>query len=189
MRRIAHLLIGIALLACGAGLAVPAAAGSPGIRVYTWTDAHGTTHFSDMPRHKGPARQLILPTPPPADQTAVAADRAWVRQQERLARARQAREATRRRAERERETLTAERQQEGNERQERYVPFYMAYGYHRHRGHRHDHDDRYHHRHHGPSAAFPSNALPSSFPDPMASSFPPGLPSSFPESPSSPPHH
>lgn len=189
MQRLTPLLLGLTLLTCGVSLAVPpAAASNAGIKVYTWTDANGTTHFSDVPRHKGPTRQLILPRPAPADQTAVAADRAWVRQQDRLARLQQAREAARRRAEQERETMRAGRRRQGNEMQVGHAPLYLAYGYSRYRRHRRDHDEG-HHRHHGPSAAFPSNALPSSFPNPMASSFPPGLPSSFPESPSSPPHH
>lgn len=32
--------------------------------VYTWTDASGTTHFSDIPRHHGSEKTLVLPTPP-----------------------------------------------------------------------------------------------------------------------------
>ena len=190
MQRVAPLLLGLTVLTCGVSLAAPAAAATnAGIKVYTWTDANGTTHFSDVPRHNGPTRQLILPTPAPANQTLLAADRAWVRREDRLAQARQAREAARERAEQEREAMEAERRQAGNEAQVGYAPLYLAYGYHRHRGHHHDHDDRRHPHDHRPSAAFPSNALPSSFPNPMASSFPPGLPSSFPESPSSPPHH
>lgn len=155
-------------------LAAPVQAGDPGIRVYTWTDARGVTHFSDTPRHEGPTRTLKLPTPPPPDRTALAADRAWQRKMDREVQAEVARQAARRRA---REETPAPRPQTVAQ-EERAAPFLPVYFPRRH--------FRRHHRHgrgasHLPSAAFPASALPSSFPDPLASSFPPGLPSSFPE--------
>jgi uncharacterized membrane protein YhaH (DUF805 family) len=35
-----------------------------GIPVYTWTDASGTTHFSNVPHHHGSEKTLVLPMPP-----------------------------------------------------------------------------------------------------------------------------
>ncbi len=179
-------LLGLTLAAGGLSLAVPpAAATGTGITVYTWTDANGVTHFSDTPHHPDAARQLTLPAPPPPDQTAAKAEKAWLSKLHRLTQADQAR-AARRRAEQEHERAIAEQQQQQQVSEPRlyqYVPiFYPA----RHRRHRH----RSHRGQYGrqlPSARFPHYALPSSFPDPLASSFPPGLPGSFPEAPSSPP--
>lgn len=171
-----------------AGAAPAACAGAPAgakITVYTWTDAAGVTHFSDKPRASGPAKKLLLPTPPPPDQTALAAQRAWVRELDRDWRASQERAAAQRRLETELAARAAERGQYAPQ-QTQYVPLYAPYagrrGYHHRRRGDHDRDDR-----RGPpeqelpDARFPQNALPSSFPDPLASSFP-GLPSSsFPE--------
>ncbi len=186
MQRITPLLLGLTLAAGGLLLAAPpASAGNQGVTVYTWTDANGVTHFSDTPRHTGTTRQLSLPTPPPPDQTAIKADKAWLSKLHRMTQKDLAQAAAHRRAAQERELETAERQQQPEEPQYQYVPiFYPA------RRRHHHHWD--HHRHRGnsqpfPSAAFPHYALPSSFPDPLASSFPPGLHSSFPESQSSPP--
>lgn len=187
MQRLTPILLGLSLAAGGLSLAAPpAVAGTPGITVYTWTDANGVTHFSDTPSHSGPARQLSLPVPPPPDQTALKAEKAWLDKLNRMTLADQARAAEHRRAEQERELAAAEqRQQEQAAGPQifQYVPiFYPArHHHHRHRPHRGKYGR------HPPSARFPHYALPSSFPDPLASSFPPGLPGSFPETPSSPP--
>lgn len=162
MRRSGALLLGMALAAGGlAASAPPAAAGDTGIPVYTWTDADGTTHFSDTPRVKGQARKLVLPTPPPPDRTAIAAQQAWVLRMHREAQADIARAAAERRIEEQRqaETATAQLQTQPREQVEYLPVFFPA---------RHRH---WHRRHGGfrttnlPSARFPSSALPSSFPE------------------------
>lgn len=160
MLRSGTLLIGMMLAAGGLAATAPsAAAGNPGIAVYTWTDAKGITHFSDKPRARGPAKKLVLPTPPPPDRTAIAADRAWVRRMDREARADAAR--IERRAEQQRHTeAVAEQQQSPAREQMQYLPIYFP-------ARRH----HWHGRHGGgrsaklPSARFPSSALPSSFPE------------------------
>lgn len=184
MMRTGSLLLSTALTAGALLWAVrPACAADPGIHVYTWTDASGITHFSDMPRHNGSEKTLILPTPPPPNQTAIAADHAWLRQLDRDSQAQLAQEAAHRRAERQAEAVAAQRQREREVSTQYWPVFYSPWYDRRHRhGHRHRHPAT-----NLPSARFPSNALPSSFPDPLASSFPPGLPSSFPEEQPSPP--
>ena len=187
MQRLAPLLLGLTLTAGGLSLAAPpAAAANSGIIVYTWTDAHGVTHFSDTPRHTGSVRQLSLPTPPPPDQTAIRAEKAWLHKLHQTTLADLAQAAARRRAEQERAQETAGQQQPAEVPPYQYVPIFFPARHHRWR-HRHRH--RGNRSHHFPSARFPQYALPSSFPDPLASSFPPGLPGSFPETPSSPPRH
>lgn len=174
------------VLAGGAtlGTAAPVLAGHPGIRIYTWTDARGVTHYSDTPRRQGTSRKLTLPTPPPPDETAIAANKAWQRKLDREVRAELAQQSARRRAER--EAATEQRQPAPEpETVVRYEPTYFPAR--RYRRYRRRHLHRGHHAK-LPSAAFPHDALPSSFPNPMASSFPPGLPSSFPEKHTSPPH-
>ncbi|HEX5314772.1 MAG TPA: DUF4124 domain-containing protein, partial [Gammaproteobacteria bacterium] len=94
---------------------LPAAvlAAAPDIVVYQWTDARGTTHFSDAPRKDGPAKRLLLATPPPADRSAQAANRAWLAELDRDTEARLAREAAQRQAETRREAaLAQERRQQ-----------------------------------------------------------------------------
>ncbi len=186
MQRSVPLLLGLTLAAGGLSLATPPArAGNPGVTVYTWTDANGVTHFSDTPRHTGSTKQLSLPTPPPPDQTAIKANEAWLHKLHRMSQNDLAQAAARRRAEQERALETTERQQQQPEEpQYQYVPiFYPARRWHHHHHHHRGHSQPF------PSAGFPHYALPSSFPDPLASSFPPGLPGSFPETPSSPPGH
>ncbi len=183
MKYIGRLLLSVALVVGGMLLLVPpAVAVAAGIPVYTWTDASGTTHFSDMPRRQGAEKTLVLPTPSPPNQTAIAAQRAWLHKMNRDTQAQQAREAARRRAERQTATAVRKRRSDRAER----MQYYPARHHRRYR--------RSHYRvspvNRGsrlPSARFPANALPSSFPDPLAGSFPPGLPSSFPEEHPSPP--
>lgn len=173
-----------AAFACAAPVAHAGA--GPGITVYTWTDAAGVTHFSDKPRARGPAQTLHLPTPPPADQTAIAANRAWLQQMDREWQASQERaEERRREAARAGEYAQYAPQPQA----ESYVPLYLPLPRYRGRHHRHHGGD--YDRHGRMPPRFPQQALPSSFPDPLASSFP-GLPaSSFPEArggPLAPPH-
>lgn len=186
MKHSGWLLLGTALAAGGMlSMAVPAVASDSGIAVYTWTGANGVTHFSDTPHRTGTSKKLVLPTPPPPDQTAIAAQRAWLRQINRNSKKELAQKAARRRAEQRAQANARQRQRERND-VVRYVPALYPYWY--QRRHRHVHTHRRQHAGNLPSARFPSNALPSSFPDPLASSFPPGLPSSFPEEQPSPPH-
>lgn len=163
MRRTGPLMLGAALAAGGLlSAAPPAAAGDPGIPVYTWTDANGVRHFSDVPRHRGPAKKMVLPTPAPANRTAIAALHAWVRQLNRETQADLARRSARRQAEREREAeeASAARYQAPQQEPVEYLPvFYPAPRQHRWRHH------RIGPRLNLPSAKFPANALPSSFPE------------------------
>ncbi|MGA7966033.1 MAG: DUF4124 domain-containing protein [Gammaproteobacteria bacterium] len=179
MQRPGAVLLILALAAGGLmATARPAAASDPGIPVYTWTDANGVTHFSDTPRSRGPTKTLVLPTPPPPNQTAIAAQRAWVHQLNLDSQKELAQQAARRRADQQAEATASQRQ---NKRTEvvQYVPTFYPSWYHRRYRHDHRHERRVGNL---PSARFPSNALPSSFP--------PGLPSSFPEEPSFwPPRH
>jgi hypothetical protein len=154
----------------------PVTAVAAGTSVYTWTDANGTTHFSDMPRHHGSEKTLVLPTPPPLNQTEITAQRAWLRQLDRDTQTQQAQEAARRRTERQTETAVRKRRSDREERVQHY-----PIRHHRPKHYRSNRGSRL------PSARFPANALPGSFPDPLAGSFPPGLPSSFPEERPSPP--
>lgn len=159
-----------------AGAALPAHAGtSANITVYTWTDAAGVTHFSDKPRPHGPARKLLLPRPPPPDQTALAAQRAWLHELDRDWRASQKRAAAERLAE-----ARSARPAPYTAEPSQYVPVFLPYT--GHRGHRHRRAGRRGRMPQSlPDVRFPQYALPSSFPDPLASSFP-GLPAgSFPE--------
>jgi len=178
MQRPGAVLLILALAAGGLMAAArPAAASAPGIPVYTWTDANGVTHFSDTPRPRGPTQKLVLPVPPPPDRTALAAQRAWVRQLNRETQADLARKAASRAEQQRRAEMAVAQNRDQQETRVDYLPvFYPA---------RHQHWRRHHgggHDVHLPSARFPSNALPSSFPS--------GLPSSFPEEPSFwPPRH
>lgn len=182
MKYTGQLLLGTALAAVGIlSMAVPAVASDPGIPVYTWTDANGVTHFSDMPRHNGSEKTLVLPTPPPPDQTAIAADDAWLRQLDRDSKKDLAQQAARRRAEQ--QAAAAQRQRE-REDSTQYLPVFYLPWYDRLYRHGHSHRQPATNL---PSASFPFNALPSSFPPGLPSSFPPGLPSSFPEEQPSPP--
>lgn len=176
----AVVLAGAFALRAGA-VSAPAPASAPGISVYTWTDANGTTHFSDTPRKDGPARTIVLPTPAPADRTAQAADRAYLAQLQSDTRARLAQEADQRRAETEREAAyaAAAAQYEAERQPTGYYPVFVGAG---HRGHYRQRRDYDHDRR--PPSAPPANSnrvfppaylLPSSFPDPLASTFP-GLP-------------
>ncbi len=162
-------------------------AGSRGIRVYTWIDARGVTHFSDVPRTGGKARLLVLPTPPPADQTALAAQRAWA---DRMARETEQdliqRATERRRTQRQAEAVASTPIHHQSEVQ--YVPVFFAHGHHlfRHRHSSRDADDRRLRRLRLPSVGFPANRLPSSFPGGLPNSFPNPLASSFPRPPGRP---
>ncbi len=177
MKYTGRLLLSVALAVGGILLLVPpAVAVAAGIPVYTWTDANGTTHFSDMPRRQGAEKTLVLSTPPPPNQTAIAAQHAWLRKMNRDTLAQQARAAVHRRAERQTETAVRHRRIDRAEQVQHY-----PVRHHRPRHSKHYRGNRL------PSARFPANALPSSFPDPLAGSFPPGLPSSFPEEHPSPP--
>ena len=99
MQRFAPLLLGLTLAAGGLSLAAPPAnAGNAGITVYTWTDANGITHFSDTPRHAGPTKRLSLPTPPPPNQTAIRAEKAWLHKLHQITQTELAQAAARRRA-------------------------------------------------------------------------------------------
>ncbi|MGH8127079.1 MAG: DUF4124 domain-containing protein [Gammaproteobacteria bacterium] len=185
MKHTGQLFLGVILAAGGMLSAAPTAiADSAGIPVYTWTDANGVTHFSDTPRAQGTAKKLLLPVPPPANQTAIAAQRAWVRQLNRNSKKELAQQAAHRRAERQAEATARQNQSERKE-VVQYDPFFYPSWY--HRRYRHSQRSKLH-SDNLPSARFPLNALPSSFTDPLASSFPPGLPSSFPEEQPSPPH-
>jgi len=184
---------GVLAAAVLAAAGTAAAAGTPGgggIRVYTWTDASGVTHFSDTPRPRGGEKTLVLPVPPPPDQTALAAQRAWLRQLDRETRADLARRERQRRAE---EAAAARPAPQYQAPPVQYVPVFLPYrGYHRHgRRGRRDADDRGPARR--PAPRGPRTDLPSSFPDPLQSSFVGGLPSSFPDPlassfPPAPPH-
>ncbi len=178
MKYIGRLLLSVALTVGGMLLVVPPAAAA-GLPVYTWTDASGTTHFSDMPRRQGAEKTLVLPTPSPPNQTAIAAQRAWLHKMNRDTQTQQARETARRRAERQTETAVRKRRSNREERVQHYpIRHHRRY---RPKHYRSNRGSRL------PSARFPADALPSSFPDPLAGSFPPGLPSSFPEEHPSPP--
>lgn len=179
-----------AVLAAAGTAAAASTPGGKGIRVYTWTDASGVTHFSDMPRPSGGEKTLVLPVPPPPDQTALAAQRAWLRQLHRETRADLAQREQRRRAE---AAAPARPAPQYETQPVQYVPVFLPYhGYHRHgRRGRRDADDRGPARR--PASRGPRTDLPSSFPDPLQSSFVGGLPSSFPDPlansfPPAPPH-
>lgn len=164
-------MLGIALAAGGLlSAAPPATAGDAGIPVYTWTDANGVKHFSDVPRHRGSAKKMVLPTPPPPNQTAIAALQTWLQQLHRQTQTDLAERAARRQAERKREAeeAAATRSRAQPQQQVQYLPlFYPPRRYHRWRHH------RIGPRLNLPSAKFPSNALPSSFPE-EPSFWPPG---------------
>jgi|GEM_PF-1932464 len=174
----------LAAAAAPAG-AAPPPAGTHGIRVYTWTDASGVTHFSDKPRTAGTQKTLTLPVPPPPNQTALAAQRAWLKRIDRETQADLARQSRQRRA---RATAPPTFQAPPEQPVAYYPAWYPAYRHHRLHGHRHrrDHDERDEpDRRRGPR--FPFGPAQSSFPEPvLQSSFVGGLQSSFPERP--PPH-
>lgn len=160
MKTLLALLIGIALTAA-AGLAAAA-----GPTIYTWTDASGTTHFSDKPPRSGTAKTLVLPTLPPPDRTAQAANAAWLVQLNKDTQKMLDREAAARLAA---ERLAAEQAPAA----EPYPAYYpVFYGYNRNRFHRRrgfkvrDRDDRgFQTRPLPPIASFPHYQLPSSFPE------------------------
>lgn len=127
----------LALVCAAAAMHAPTAAAQT-IRVYTWTDANGTTHFSDKPRPNGPVKIMALPTPPPPDQTAVAADRAWLGKLNRETQARLEREAEQRRLEAERATAKADRIVRYAPQPVLFAPLYWPLrAYRRHRRYRH----------------------------------------------------
>ncbi len=171
MPRPGPLMLGIALAAGGLLSAAPlAAAGDSGIPVYTWTDANGVKHFSDVPRHQGSAKKIVLPTPAPPDQTAIAALQAWLQQLHRQTQADLAEQAARRQAERRREAeeTSVTQSQALPQQPVQYLPiFFPPRRYHRWRHHRVGPQVKL------PSAKFPANALPSSFPE-EPSFWPPG---------------
>lgn len=135
MKALLGSLIGFALVA-GIG---PAAA-APGPTVYTWTDASGTTHFSDKPPATGTAQKLVLPSLPPPNREALAAMAAWATQLDKDTQKMLDREAAARRAEAQAAVQTPV---VGSYPQ--YAPAFFSYGprhfFHRHRFNEHDRDD------------------------------------------------
>ncbi|MGH8427516.1 MAG: DUF4124 domain-containing protein [Gammaproteobacteria bacterium] len=173
MKCIERLLLSAALVAGGFLLTAHAAhAAGQGIPVYTWTDANGITHFSDAPRKGGPAKLVVVPTPPPPNATVLAANQAWVAALDRDTQARLARDAAQRRAETESEAAIAAQQTEYATQSAQYVPLYLPVRHYHHGRNRYGNRGSWNSSPSG-SASFPQYSLPSSFP--------PGLPSSFPE--------